>query len=111
MTHSRFTKFLIRDVYCWHCGSTDETLIPHHRKNRGMGGSKLLNNPANIIVMCAAINLAMEADPGLAEAAHKYGWKLDGWADPVTRPVFDRSKGVWFYLDNDFNRVVTRKEK
>jgi hypothetical protein len=105
MTKARFAKFLARDRYCWHCGTLDDTLVPHHRKNRGMGGSKKLDNPSNIILMCAAINVAMESDSAVAEAAQKYGWKLESWADPGQRSVFDRATGLWFILDDDFNRL------
>lgn len=111
MTQKRFARFIERDVYCWHCGLSDDTLIPHHRANRGMGGSKLRDRPSNIIVVCSLVNGAMESDPGLADAAAKYGWKLASWQDPTKTAVFDRAKGLWFYLDDDFNRVATRKEK
>ncbi len=36
-----------RDPYCWHCGREDD-LVPHHRINRGMGGSKLLDIPREL---------------------------------------------------------------
>jgi hypothetical protein len=111
MTPRQFAKFLDRDQQCWHCGLSDETLIPHHRQNRGMGGSKIRDNAANIIVMCAEINTAMESDSRIAEAAQKYGWKIESWAESTDRAVYDRPKGLWFYLDNDYNRVQTRKEK
>jgi len=61
-----FAKFLNRDKACVHCGTTDSTLIPQHRINRGMGGSKLLNKPSNIVVLCSAFNGLIEAN---AEAA------------------------------------------
>lgn len=111
LTKAQFAKYLSRDRHCWHCGSTDDTLVPHHRANRGMGGSKLRHRPANIIVMCAAINSAMESDASVALAADKYGWKIASWEDPTKRPIFDRTKQLWFYLDDDFGRIRTRKDK
>jgi len=39
MTPKEFKKFQLRDKHCPHCGATGEMLVPHHRKNRGMGGS------------------------------------------------------------------------
>jgi hypothetical protein len=45
-----------RDSHCWHCG-VEEDLVPHHRKNRGMGGSKLLDTPDNLMMVCAALEL------------------------------------------------------
>ena len=110
LTKKQFDKYLDRDKHCWHCGATDDTLVPHHRINRGMGGSKLLDTPANVIVMCSAINLGMEMDPALAEAAKSYGWKLASWEDPEKRYVLDLSKGLWFRLDNSYGRIATRKD-
>ena len=39
MNKKRFQKYLDRDGGCVHCGDV-ETAVPHHRLNRGMGGSK-----------------------------------------------------------------------
>jgi len=43
MTINKFMRGQLekRDPYCVHCGETTDLVI-HHRKNRGMGGSKVL---------------------------------------------------------------------
>ncbi len=49
-----------RDPYCWHCGREDD-LVPHHRINRGMGGSKLLDTVDNLMMVCSRYNGEMES--------------------------------------------------
>ena len=110
LTKKKFDKYLERDKHCYHCGSTDDTLVPHHRINRGIGGSKLRDTPANVIVMCSAVNLAMEADPAVAQAAKIYGWKLASWEDASERLVLDLRLGLWFRLDDKYGRVATRTD-
>jgi len=105
MKNSEFAKYLDRDKRCYHCGSTDNTLIPQHRINRGMGGSKTLHKPSNIIVLCSLSNGLIESDPELAQSAREYGWKLERWKDPKETPVFDFASGEWFVLDDDYNRI------
>jgi len=100
-----FQKFLDRDQHCPHCGTTDDTLVPNHRANRGHGGHKAGNQPANILVMCAAINGAIEADPIKAETARKYGWKLGRYVDPTEAPYYDMVTGTWWLLDNSYART------
>ena len=104
MNRREFQKYVDRDKHCPHCGSTDDTLVPNHRANRGMGGHKAGNEPANILVMCAAINGAIEADPIKAETARKYGWKLGRYVDPTQAPFYDMVSGTWHVLDNFFGR-------
>lgn len=106
MTPKQFGKFLSRDSACWHCGARSADLIPHHRQNRGMGGSKLRDEPSNIVVMCAEINGLMESDSNWQYTARLYGWKLYGWQNPMFEKVFDLYRGEWFLLDDDFGRVV-----
>ena len=103
MNGKEFAKFLNRDGGCWHCGVDDETLIPHHRLNRGMGGSKVRDVPSNVIVICSAFNTVMESDPVAASLARSYGWKLRAGDDPLLVPVF--GPGGWFFLDNKFNKT------
>lgn len=33
----------------WHAGCAAETLVPHHRVNRGMGGRPSLNRLSNLV--------------------------------------------------------------
>ena len=79
-----------RDGHCYHCGTT-EGLQVHHRKNRGMGGSKLLDTPDNLIQVCAACNFYMESDAEMASIARGWNNKLPVW-ESLELPVFDRSE-------------------
>jgi hypothetical protein len=87
-----------RDQWCAHCGSTDD-LVPHHRRNRGMGGSKLLDTLDNLMMVCAIYNGAMESDLRVARQARAWNHKLPIW-EKENLPVFDRAGG-WWYLQPD----------
>lgn len=39
--------------------------VPHHRANRGSGGSKTLDHPANLVLVCSLCNGAAEDAPSL----------------------------------------------
>ena len=91
-----------RDAHCWHCGS-EVDLVPHHRTNRGMGGSKLLDTPDNLMMVCAVYNGLMESDFRTAALARGWGHKLAVWED-TARPVFD-VVGGWWILGADGSRV------
>lgn len=101
MNGKQFQKYLDRDGGCVHCGDT-ETAVPHHRANRGMGGSKLRDVPSNIVSMCALVNGLMEADAYTAELARTYGWKVSTNTDSASVPVWYPNLGRWFFLDDDF---------
>jgi len=64
----------------------EDTFVPQHRINRGMGGSKLLDRPSNVIVMCSEWNGLIESSSHHAVRAHNYGWKLSRWDSPEDRP-------------------------
>jgi hypothetical protein len=104
MTPKQFAKYLERDKGCVHCGDV-ETAVPNHRANRGMGGSKKRDHPANIVVLCSMVNGLIESDPQWASTARQYGWKLATWDDPYWVPVFDAVWGGWWLLDDDFGRT------
>lgn len=91
-----------RDDHCWHCG-IDSDLVPHHRKNRGAGGSKLLDVPANLLLICSQYNGAMESQSDVAAQARVHKHKLRQ-TDTLFEPVFDRFLGLWFILDNEGNK-------
>lgn len=105
MTPKQFRKYLDRDQACVHCGLDDDTLIPQHRVNRGMGGSKRLDKPSNIVVFCSAFNQLVESDALAASIARMAGWKLYADQDPATTPMFDSVSKHWWLLDDSFNRV------
>jgi hypothetical protein len=104
MNQKQFQRFIDRDGHCPHCGTTDDTLVPNHRANRGAGGHKAGNQPANILTMCADINGAIESDPEVAARARICGWKLRRHQDPLTEPFYDTVTGFWWILDNNYGR-------
>ena len=104
MTEKEFKKYLARDGHCYHCGTTDETLIPQHRRNRGMGGAKSRSNASNVIVLCSLFNGAIEASTEASMTAQKYGWKLRQGQEPQDTPVFDSWNGTWYLLGDDFQK-------
>lgn len=95
------------DARCYHCGTT-EGLGLQHRIGRGIGGSKLLNVPSNLLTFCNLTNTAMESDPVLAEHARAMGWKLRRGSEQalVVIPAYDSTDQQWFLLDDDYNRTV-----
>ena len=112
MTPKQFKRLLERDQHrCLHCGET-EALAPNHRVNRGMGGSKLRDQPSNYVLICSLLNGQIESDSKAAEMAKRYGWKLSSWENPAEIPVYDTLSGNWFLLDDEFSRkIVSRKER
>lgn len=86
---------------CARCGS-DRDLTTHHRRNRGMGGSRWpgINLPANLLTLCGSGTTgchgwvtdhpAEARDLGLAVSLH---------TDPQVIPV--HTWRGWLMLDND----------
>jgi hypothetical protein len=105
MNKKEFQKYLDRDKSCPHCGTTGPELIPQHRLNRGMGGSKSRNRPSNIIAFCSYGNGLMESSGTFAALARSYGWKLQAYQDSSKTPVF-LSDG-WYLLDDSFGKART----
>jgi hypothetical protein len=99
MTPKQFQAFLTRDKACYHCGSNGDDLVPQHRKNRKMGGSRSLKNDSNnIIVLCAEANGRLESDADFARIGLEFGWKLNSW-DDLANPVYEAHTGLWWHLD------------
>jgi 5-methylcytosine-specific restriction endonuclease McrA len=94
-----------RDPACWHCGQTEDLVI-HHRRNRGMGGSKLIDTVQNLIRVCNDYNSKMESDPQTAAEAREFGHKLQSWRE-MSDPVFDTPNLTWYKLTEDGDRVKT----
>lgn len=94
-----------RDSHCPHCGET-ENLVIHHRINRGMGGSKLLDTPDNLMMICSRYNGEMESNQTVAASARGWGHKLSVW-ESTEHPVFDRAEFKWYFLLPDGGKVLS----
>lgn len=105
MNAKTWANYLRRDGGCAHCGAVD-TAVPNHRINRGMGGSKLLNKPSNIIALCSEMNGLIESDAQQATRAKANGWKLESWQEPEFEPVYYPLEGRWYYLDDFYERAI-----
>lgn len=80
-------------------------LVPHHRKNRGAGGSKVLENDiTNLILICAGWNGSIESDATNATVARNFGQKLRSWQS-TSEPVYDLTNGLWYCLTSDGQKV------
>lgn len=111
MNGRQFALYLARDLHCpCGCVGREDTFVPQHRINRGMGGSKLLDRPANIIVLCSGMNGAIESDARTAEQARELGWKLPRWDSPEMEPFYDVTTRSWWLIDNEFNRTITTRK-
>jgi hypothetical protein len=105
MNAREFSKLLQRDLHCLECGRDDDTLVVHHRINRGMGGAGTYskrNQPSNLMVVCSDFNQRMEADPDAQQLAKSRNWKLESWQSPEDLPVWDAPRQRWMFLDNSY---------
>lgn len=101
MNAKQFQRYLDRDKGCVHCGDV-ETAVPHHRINRGMGGSKSRDVPSNIIAMCSYMNGQMESNSISAGYAKRKGWKLESWEKPDETPLYNANLGEWVMLNDSY---------
>lgn len=105
MKASSLKKLRARDAYCWHCGEVND-LVPHHRMNRQMGGSKVREERLdNVIMVCALYNGAMESNALVAEEARAWGHKIASWQS-FNEAVFDRVQFCWYRLHEDGSKSV-----
>jgi hypothetical protein len=104
MTPKEIKKQLARDGHCLHCGLDDETLTVQHRANRGHGGYKAGNDPANYLLLCSFFNGLIESDSKAAGMARRYGWKISRYDNPSEKPVYDLVSGAWFILNSDWTK-------
>lgn len=83
---------------CERCGHAAQDLQYHHRRPRGMGGSKraATNQASNCLLLCGECHLHVEAH---RFAAIRYGHLVLQTKDPLATPVLCR--GEWVLLDND----------
>ena len=109
MTINKFMRGQLekRDPYCVHCGETADLVI-HHRKNRGMGGSKVLDTYENLLRVCQSYNTSMESNSDVAAEARGWSHKLESWED-FSEPIYDRCDGEWYQLMPDgTKKAITR---
>lgn len=100
---------LERDPYCFHCGESND-LVVHHRRNRGHGGSKLLDKPEWLMAVCASYNGEMESDAWVAIAARALGHKLRSW-ESHSLPVFDVVTQLWYVLKTNGTKEIYEDEE
>ena len=103
MNKKQFQKFIDRDGVCPHCLKSDDTLVPQHRAGRGMGGSRSLDRPSNIIVLCSVANFLLESNAEFAAKGRAYGWKLRRDQVPEFTPVL--LADGWWLIDNDYHKT------
>jgi len=86
---------------CCMCGFyiTDGNGAVHHRTPKGMGGSALLESPANLVTLCGRGNkdLCHGKAHGNPQWARNHGWIVSRSLDPAEIPV-DMHDG-WHTLD------------
>jgi hypothetical protein len=105
-----------RDAYtCGLCGQVfqDGQLVPHHRANRGFGGSPIISDrPSNILSLCGLCNGLIESDPVAAGKARLLGIKISRFDAQIAhlKPVkmFVESEREWVLLDDSYGATLTQ---
>lgn len=94
---------------CYLCGLElrDGSLVPHHRANRGSGGSRMSDKASNVLSLCSLCNGVIEASSERAEEARDLGIKISKFQVQRSHeiPVFSRLNG-WILLADDFTVSV-----
>lgn len=85
---------------CAWTGVDDDTLVPQHRSNRGMGGSRAKNRLSNLVWLQSHINTRIESDAWWAEEARRRGIKISSHADPALTPVVHAVHGAVILSDD-----------
>ncbi len=97
---------------CFLCGLEihDGSLVPHHRANRGSGGSRMSDKPSNVLSLCSLCNGIIEASSEPAEKARDWGIKISKFQVERSHeiPVFSRFHG-WILLQDDYTVAVHRE--
>lgn len=93
------------NMLCVSCGSSDLTI--QHRISKGMGGSKILDSPSNLLTLCLLCNERLESDAEFAALGKRFGWKLHRNRDviPSNERCWYPADGRWWLLDDEGNRV------
>jgi 5-methylcytosine-specific restriction enzyme A len=89
---------------CEHCAFINVGLQIHHRRPRGMGGSKdpLANTAANGVLVCERSHRFIES------YRHEHletGWLVRQGVDPATVPIFRHKQWVLLGEDGGVNSV------
>lgn len=100
MNQREFRKYLDRDGSSVATGKITDDLVPNHRRNRGMGGSK--TSPSDIVIMESGLNGDLESSATSRAAAIYYGWKLESWQDPTEEPFYHVGLRRWVQPDNSY---------
>ena len=84
--------------HCERCSHLSFTYHYHHRRPRGMGGSKAddTNTAANCVLLCPACHREVESD---RVDALRWGWLVRQGCDPAQVPVLRR--GAWVFLNSE----------
>jgi hypothetical protein len=90
------------DVCAW-SGIETQTLVPHHRANRGAGGFKGADRLSNLVLVDSIANGRFESD--LQQKAKLLGFKISRYADPESIPLFHKVHG-WVLLKDDGSMVI-----
>ena len=101
------------DFTCALCGQFNlSNLVPHHRANRGHGGSPLSDRPSNILSLCGLCNGLIESDAVEASRARMYGIKISRFDAQIAHlkpvKVFVGSEREWVLLDDSYGAVLTQ---
>lgn len=99
---------------CELCGRSAYGGSVHHRRARGMGGtkSKWVNLPANLLVVCGSGTSGCHGKiESYREMGYRAGWLLR-WGEEPEHAAFVDSSGRWWRLDNEGGkREVPRDDR
>lgn len=92
-------------------GGESDTLVPQHRANRGMGGSRRANTLSNTVLLESQINSLIESDPVWQAEAVRRGIKVSKFVDPRMVPVVHAVHGLVFLTDTGETVPVDNNHK
>ena len=88
-------QILTRDDWkCVKCSGAANDV--HHRKLKGIGGSKLLDIPENLVSLCRNCHTVIHLKPA---QAYDTGFIVHSWEDPEKVPVKIYSGLFWLKMD------------
>ena len=104
--HTRELVYLRSGGRCERCGAIRTRVEYHHRRPRGMGGSRATdtNGAANCVLLCVYCHRDIEA---FREAAIDFGFLVPQGKKPAETPL--RRHKQWVLLD-DFGYVMPAEE-